>query len=141
MELIRNRKPAGFRPSFHYCAEADALTFYFRPDEFYASRVDDVLTVYLAMEGDELVGCQVKGIRHALEKCDAVGLEIEDDNVDLSFVFLLNGIRAAVTAKPRYLDLARLALEHRMRGRISGRELSIVPAQQCEPPSLCEAGR
>jgi hypothetical protein len=139
IEVIQHRKPTRFRPSHYYCAEADALTFYFRQDEFYASRVDDLLTVYLAMDTNDLVGCQVKGIRDAIQKRGALGLQIENEDVDLDFLFFLNGMCASVTAKPRYLALAKLALKHNMRGRISGHGL--IPAGQCEPPSLGHFGQ
>lgn len=40
----------------------DCLEYHFLPGEYYAERVDDVLTVYRSMNDDRIVGFQVKGM-------------------------------------------------------------------------------
>jgi hypothetical protein len=66
-ELEATPPPPFSSPEWRYGPEEDALTFYFRSDESYAHRLNEYVTVFLTFAGDELVGCQVKGVRQRLQ--------------------------------------------------------------------------
>jgi hypothetical protein len=73
-EYLRERKCQGFTRHPYYSKEGDFLTYYLRDVDFFAERLDDVLTVYLAMSDDggwDFVGFKLKGVRRLLE---ALGL-------------------------------------------------------------------
>jgi hypothetical protein len=52
-----------FQPYVEMSLEADALTFYFKPNADYSQRLTDHVTLYRSLESNELVGCRIKGIR------------------------------------------------------------------------------
>jgi hypothetical protein len=107
-------RPRRFHPSCFYDPEADALTLHFREEEYFAERLDQTLTTYLALSDGELVGCQVKGIRATLEQVKAWGISIQDECVDIDLIFLAQGLLASVTLRPQYAELAQLAAQHRL---------------------------
>lgn len=52
-----------FKPAPYYDPEMDALIFYARDVQSYASRQNDVLTLYLSMADDSLVGFKLLGVK------------------------------------------------------------------------------
>lgn len=86
---VEEHPPSGpFSPFSSYDAEEDTLTFYFRNDPDYSKRVDDILTVHLALDSNDLVGCEIKGVRRILEDIGSFRLMVGDRRVKLVFVFL-----------------------------------------------------
>ena len=68
MKYLEKARPEGFEPRPYYGHEEDCLTFYFDKAESYARRVDELLTLFLSLKTNELVGCQVKGVRKNLKR-------------------------------------------------------------------------
>ena len=66
--------------------EADALTFYFKPDADYSERLTDHVTLYRSLESNELVGCRIKGITGILEDLPNF-LHVDHQGARLSMVF------------------------------------------------------
>jgi hypothetical protein len=86
---VEEHPPSGpFSPFTSYDAGEDALTFYFHNDPDYSKRIDEILTVHLALDTDELVGCEIKGVRRILEDIGSFRLMVGDRRVKLVFVFL-----------------------------------------------------
>ena len=68
MKQLEASEPPRFTPpQIYYGAKEDSLTFYFRSDESYAQRLNDLVTIFLSFDGDELVGCQVNGLQRKLK--------------------------------------------------------------------------
>lgn len=100
----------GFRPIPHYSAIGDCVTYYFRAERCYAERVDELLTIYLALGTKELVGCKIEGVKHILETAGTFGVAIRDGTVHLGLFFFLGAMRATEAAqRSRYEELGRLA--------------------------------
>ena len=114
LNVLQRERLAPFKSSCYYCPEADALNLHFRADEYYAERVDDRLTVYLSLDSDQLVGCQVKGIRHTLHRFEGFGIGVSGQDVDVVAVFFAHGMLAKVTERKRYAELALEAAKHRL---------------------------
>jgi hypothetical protein len=89
MKYLETVKPRGFEPCPYYGAEEDCLTFYFDKAESYGKRVDDLLTLFLSVKNDELVGCQVKGVRKYLKRLGHFGIGIKHGKVRLDLFFHL----------------------------------------------------
>ena len=49
-EYLQGKRPGRFQPRAHYVADGDTLVFYFKDDESYAERVDELLTVYHSLK-------------------------------------------------------------------------------------------
>jgi|GEM_PF-3308140 hypothetical protein len=77
-----------FSPYAYYGEEEDALTFYFSGERDYAKRINSRVTVFLSEETDELVGCQVKSVRHVLDDIGWFDVSIKHGKVKLSFLFV-----------------------------------------------------
>ena len=56
MKYLETAKPQAFEPRPYYGPKEDSLTFYFDKAESYGKRVDALLTVFLSVKTDELVG-------------------------------------------------------------------------------------
>ncbi len=108
MKYLEAAKPRGFQPRPYYGPEEDCLTFYFSKAESYGKRVDELLTLFLAAKTNELVGCQVKGVRMNLKRLGHFGISVNHGKVRLDLVFHL---LAFLAKKPQqrqyYLDLSQ----------------------------------
>jgi len=61
--VLELAKPAvEFNPTAYYDPDGDCIEFLARPDNFYAERVDDLVTVYHSQETDEIIGSLLKGV-------------------------------------------------------------------------------
>ena len=110
MKLLESAKPRGFQPRPYYGSREDSLTYYFDDAESYARRVDRLLTLFLSLKGNKLVGCQVKGIRKNLERLGDFGITIKHGKVRLDLIFHLMAFLASEPEqRQNYLDLGRRA--------------------------------
>jgi hypothetical protein len=97
-----------FEPSCYLCEESDTLTFYFRNDPDYAKRLGKHVTLYLSLEKDELVGCQIKGIRAVLENLPNF-IEIRHGRVKLRLIFMAFMAEVDDAYRPLYSELGKYA--------------------------------
>lgn len=81
-----------FKPGVIYIPEGDCLECIFSNDDYYAERIDGLVTVYYSRESGQIVGSLIKGIRsfckRMLETNPGFGIVIEDGTVKLEHVFL-----------------------------------------------------
>ncbi len=88
-ELVeQHRKEGPFKPYAYYGSEEDALTTYWRGDADYARRLNSRVTVFLSLESDELVGCQIKSVRHVLEDIGWFDVSLKHGRVRVAMLFL-----------------------------------------------------
>jgi hypothetical protein len=107
MKHLEKTEPAGFEPRPYYGHDEDCLTFYFDNAESYARRVDELLTLFLSLKNNELVGCQVKGVRKNLKRLGQFGISIKHGKIRLDLVFHLLAFLAEKPAqRKRYLELS-----------------------------------
>ena len=122
MSYLDGREATGFEPRPFYSPDGDFLTFYFREDDHYAERVDELLTVYLSMDTQELVGCKIKGVRRILDTLGKLGVLVDDGEVKMSFLFLSGAFSREDARRKRYEEIGT-----RTRGiRINPKELQTV---------------
>ncbi len=109
MDYLRDREPLGFTPRPYYCPDGDTLTFYFRDEEAYSERVDELLTVYKSIENSELVGCKVKGVAGLIDRLKSFGicLHPEDEPFSLSLLFLSATNRQAANVDHYYQEMGQ----------------------------------
>jgi len=88
MAVIDKAQEGAFKPYACYGSEEDALTFYFKEDADYARRLNSRITIFLSQETNELVGCQIKSIRHVLEDLGWFDVDIQHGKVKLSLLFV-----------------------------------------------------
>lgn len=89
LKELEAHEPPEFKPQAYYGEEEDALTFYFRPLESYGVRVNNLVTLFLSLEGNDMVGCQIKGIRCKLEKDGTFNIAIREGKINLGLFFHL----------------------------------------------------
>jgi hypothetical protein len=91
--FLLSRKPAGFRSHPYYSKEGDFLTYFFEGVDHFAERVDDVLTVFQAMDDERVIGFKLKGLAHLWRVLGDCSLDVfdPDDCLRLS-VFLTAGL-------------------------------------------------
>jgi hypothetical protein len=77
MAALEASEPSDFtRPQVRYGYEEDSLLFYFRQDESFAHRVNNVVTLFLSFEGHDVVGCQINGLRRKMLSDGIFGIAI-----------------------------------------------------------------
>lgn len=81
-----------FAPHAAYDRDGDCIEFIFRPDPFYAERVDDLLTVYYSQQDGQLIGSLIKGVsrlcQRILKTRPAFRIVVQDGRVKLDHLFL-----------------------------------------------------
>ncbi len=81
-----------FAPSATYIPEGDCLECIFAPDDYYAERIDGLVTAYYSRETGRIVGSLIKGFdafcRQTLREVPGFAIVIEDGTVTLEHVFL-----------------------------------------------------
>src|SRR5712675_2400481 len=87
-DFVASNNPGKFQPKPYYSRAGDSLTFFFKDNPSYAVRVDDLLTLYRSIDGEEMVGCEIKGVHCILEKMGDFGVRIRSGKIDLSMLFL-----------------------------------------------------
>lgn len=108
MKFLETTKPKGFEPRPYFGPEEDSLTFYFDNAESYGKRVDELLTLFLSVKNDKLVGCQVKGVRKKLKRLGNFGIAIKHGKVRLDlFFYLLAFLAEKPQQRQKYLDLSQ----------------------------------
>lgn len=87
-EIVEKAEP--FKPEAYYDPDGNCIEFIVKPDDFYAERVDDLLTVYYSEETKEIIGCLIKGVsafcKRLVEKLPGFAFEIEDGRVRLGLL-------------------------------------------------------
>src|ERR1700720_4609324 len=76
-----------FVPSPLYTPEGDSLMFYMKDEESYRERIDELLTVYRAVETNEIIGCQIKGVRHKLDELSKFLVTVTSEEFGLGLLF------------------------------------------------------
>ena len=77
-----------FAPSPLYTPEGDSLMFYMKDEESYRERIDELLTVYRSIETNEIIGCQIKGVRHKLDELSKFFVTVTSTELELGLLFL-----------------------------------------------------
>lgn len=91
VEYIVKHPAEGFSAVPHYFPDGDFVSFYFREDECYAERVDELLTAYYSIDTGELTGCKIKGVRRLLQTLGNFGVLVQERPILLGFLFLAAG--------------------------------------------------
>lgn len=86
-QYILERTPGKFKALPHYSAAGDFLTFFWKNEDAYAHRVDDLVTVYLAFATKRPVGCKIKGFQRVVMN-DAGCFFNYDEKIKLSYLIL-----------------------------------------------------
>lgn len=81
-----------FSPTAYYDPDGDCIEFLASPENFYAERVDDLVTVYHSQETGEIIGSLLKGVtalcEKLLERLPGFKIEIQHGKLKLVHIFL-----------------------------------------------------
>lgn len=84
--------PQEFQPTATYIPDGDCIEFVARPGRYRAQRLDDLVTVYINEDSDEIVGSLIKGVRKLCrqlsEKLPGFKINVDDGKVRLEHLFL-----------------------------------------------------
>jgi len=82
--------PAG-EPRAHYDEDGDCIEFVFGSDDYFAERVDSILTVYYSRETGEIVGSLVKCVKRfiqdVLKHTPGFMVDVQDGKMRLEYLF------------------------------------------------------
>lgn len=84
--------PTDFQPTATYIRAGDCIEFVARPGRYRAERLDELVTVYVSEEDDEIVGSLIKGVqtlcRQLNEKLPGFKINVDDGRIRLEHLFL-----------------------------------------------------
>jgi hypothetical protein len=90
-ELVKPVEP--FRPTAYYDRDGDCIEFLASPDNFFAERVDDRVTVYYSERTREVIGSLIKGVaflcKKLVERLPGFKIEIHHGKTKLVHIFRL----------------------------------------------------
>lgn len=76
-----------------YVPEGDCLILYIDDRPSRAKRIDDLVTVYLANDNDDIVGCCVKEISRVLRQYGDFGVTLRGKEVYMGMLFTMVGVQ------------------------------------------------
>jgi hypothetical protein len=90
LEMLDVQRP--FRPQITYIRDGDCVEFVAAPDDYYAERVDGLVTVLYSRNSGEVIGAIIKGVKKFCERVEkelpGFGVEIEAGKVKLGLLLL-----------------------------------------------------
>ena len=96
-------------------AEAKDTPVRWTPSPSYAQRIDSLLTVYLSLDEEKLVGCQIKGFGRIMERLKSFHVIIKNRDVQLTMLFLAcRALAEDPGPLPTYQNLAKEAGERKV---------------------------
>lgn len=118
--------PQPFQPTATYIRSGDCIEFVARPGRYRAQRLDDLVTVYLSEENDEIVGSLIKGVsalyRQLAQRYPGFKINVEDGRIRLEHLFLARLWSEPVPSKlveRTYKKLIEVAGETRAEAELS----------------------
>lgn len=88
MELAH---PEPFKPVSYYDSDGDCIEFFFSDDDYYAERVDELLTVYYSRQSGKIIGSLIKGVRklyqNVISRYPGFSIEVQDGKIRLAHLF------------------------------------------------------
>ena len=90
--LRMGQQASAFSPMATYIPEGDCIEFIISPDDYYAQRIDGLVTVYYSRKTKQLAGSLIKGVQRfcqeILSKYPGFKIELESGCVKLEHIFL-----------------------------------------------------
>jgi hypothetical protein len=123
LELSDPMKP--FKPEAYYDADGDCIEFIISGDDFYAERIDELVTVYYSRDSNQIIGTLIKGVTAFLkaveQKLPGLCVEVKDGPVRLEHLFLAKkwttGDRVTTI---KYEKLIEIAEQHDAKAVLAG---------------------
>ncbi|MBN1505989.1 MAG: hypothetical protein JW955_04040 [Sedimentisphaerales bacterium] len=74
--------------SAYYDPDGDCIEFLARAEEFWAERIDDLVTVYYSEQSGDVIGSLIKGVSRFIKEHPNLAIFVEAGRVRLSHLFL-----------------------------------------------------
>ena len=109
-----------FEPFAFYNPDGDCVEFFAKNEKYYGERVDDYVTVYKAVDTDEIIGSVIKNVRSlckelSVKESPQIEIIVEDDQICIQHLFFL-WWKSRVESAPVYQTLTALAVNNRIDG-------------------------
>jgi len=122
-----------FQPTATYDPDGDYIEYLIRPDNFYAHRVDELLTVYRSEETNELVGSFIKSVKSfwkkLIQQSPAFAVIVQEPPVLLSYLFVARLLQLPSGSDQKELEIVvtayRELISHAARDNVE------VPPEAC----------
>ena len=104
-EYILSHRPGKFRPIPIYIEESDSVVYFLENTDYYAKRINELFTVYLRMDDDELMGVEIKGIKHLLKVLGDFDIEVKTPKLKIGLIFIAYLAQKSLWSPPEeYVD-------------------------------------
>lgn len=116
-EYILSKQPGKFRPAPIYIEESDSILYFFENTDYYAKRINELFTVYLRMDSDELMGVEIKGIKHLLKLLGSFDIEVKSQKLKIGPIFVAYLVQKSLGTD--YSDFMEHKYMHEFRQKVS----------------------
>ena len=104
-----------FEPFAFYNADGDCVEFFAKAESHYGERINDYVTVYRAVETNEVIGSIIKNVRALCAELTAsnpqVSIIVKDEHICIQHLFFLWWTQHA-DSTPVYQKLTELAVNN-----------------------------
>lgn len=122
-----------FQPTATYDPDGDCIEYLIKPDNFYAHRVDELLTIYRSEKTDELVGSFIKSVRSfwkkLIQQSPAFGIIVQEPPVLLSHFFFARLLQ--LPDRPDQKELRMVATAYRELIEHAEKDKVELPREAC----------
>jgi hypothetical protein len=87
-------------PTVYFDRDGDCIEFLAKSKNFYAERIDDLITVYYEEDSDEIIGSLIKGVSVLIKKHPNLAIFVEAGPIRLAHLFIA-GLLSHEPAKDR----------------------------------------
>lgn len=88
------------KPIAYFDRDGDCIEFLAKPKNFYAERIDDLVTVYYEEDSDEIIGSLIKGVSVFIKKHPNFAIFVKAGRVRLAHLFIA-GLLSCEPAKDK----------------------------------------
>jgi len=122
-----------FRPNATYDPDGDCIEFIIKPDNFYAHRIDELLTVYYSEKTNEVVGSLIKSVKafckKLIQQSPWFAIVIYEPPIQLSHLFLAR--LTQLQGKPDQTAELHLLTTYRELIKCAQQENIEIPGEVC----------
>ena len=98
----------------HQDDKRDYFEFVAKPDDYYADRADDHLSIYYPHASNKMIGFQLRGVKKLLQECPGIKLWIQRDRVNIKWVLFCSSLSSPDISKfhtLHYPDIVKMVEE------------------------------
>lgn len=102
IEMLQQARSRSFVARPYYEPLSDSLIFYAKRGRSYGKRINNLLTLFLSVDDNKLVGLEIKGVKRIARLAKTYGIIVEDNRAKMKIGVLVGMAAAEEAETPEY---------------------------------------